>query len=82
MKMNQEMELLHDFERNSKWFRENINKLRDEGFTDKLVAVKDTQPIASGENINLVIKEIEAKNQNPAYVFIEFVYPEGSIVVL
>jgi len=82
MEMDQESELLHNFERDSKWFQENINKLRDEGFTDKFVAVKDTQPIASGKDIKLVIKEIESKNQNPAYIFIEFVHPEGTIIIL
>lgn len=82
MEMNQESELLRNFERDSKWFYENINKLRKEGFTDKFVAVKNTQPIASGKDMNLVIKKIESKNQNPAYVFIEFVHPEGTIIIL
>ncbi|MFH1431523.1 MAG: DUF5678 domain-containing protein [Nanoarchaeota archaeon] len=82
MDMNHETELLHNFERDSKWFHENINKLREEGFTDKFVAVKDTRPIASGKDIKLVIKEIESKNQNPAYIFIEFVHPEGTIIIL
>ena len=82
MEMNQEIRLLHNFERDSKWFHENINKLRNEGFTNKFVAVKNTQPLASGKDINLVIKEIESKNQNPAYIFIEFVHPEGTIIIL
>ncbi len=78
----QELSLLKNFEKDSQWFHENINKLRNEGFTDKFVAVKDTQPIASGENIDLVIKEIESQNQNPAYIFIEFVHPKGFTLIL
>lgn len=78
----QELSLMKNFERDSQWFHENINKLRDKGFTDKFVAIKNSQPIASGENINLVIKKIEAQKQNPAYIFIEFVHPKGSIIIL
>lgn len=78
----QELSILKNFEEDSQWFHENINKLRGEGFTDKFVAVKNAQPIASGKDIDLVIKELEANNQNPAYIFIEFVHPEGSIIIL
>jgi hypothetical protein len=82
MEMSQEAQLLHNFEDDSRWFHENINKLREKGFTDKFVAIKNARPIASGKNIDLVIKEVEAKNQNPSLVFIEFVHPKGSIIIL
>lgn len=78
----QELNLLENFEKDSRWFHENINKLREGGFTDKFVAVKNSQPIAFGKDIDLVIEEIEAKHQNPAYVFIEFVHPKGKIIIL
>ncbi len=80
--MDQELELLHKFEKDSEWFHKNINKLRNEGFTNKFVAVKESKPIAFGKSIDLVIKEIEAKNQNPSYIFIEFVHPKGKIIIL
>lgn len=78
----QELSLLKNFERDSQWFHENINKLRKEGFVGKFVAIKNAKPLTSGENVDSVIKEIESKNQNPAYVFIEFVHPEGFTLIL
>ncbi len=78
----QELSILKNFEKDSKWFHENINKLREEGFTGKFVAVKDAKPLASGENIDIVIKSIEGKDENPSYIFIEFVHPEGFTLIL
>ena len=59
-----------------------INKLRKEGFTGKFVAIKNSKPLTSGESIDIVIKEIEGKGENPSYVFIEFVHPEGYTLIL
>jgi len=78
----QELSVLKDFERDSKWFHENINKLRRGGFAGKFVAIKDSKPIISGENIDVIIKKIEAKGENPSYIFIEFVHPEGFTLIL
>ena len=79
---NQELALLKNFERDSEWFHENVDKLRKEGFTGKFVAVKDSKPIISGKDLNDVIKEIEKRGENPSFVFIEFVYPEGYTLIL
>ena len=79
---NQELDLLKGFEQDSKWFHENINKLRVEGFTGNFVAVKDAKPIASGKDIDIVIKNVENKGENPSYIFIEFVHPEGFTLIL
>ncbi len=78
----QELSLLKNFERDSGWFHEHINKLRKEGFTGKFVAIKNSKPLTSGESIDIVIKEIEEKGENPSYVFIEFVHPEGYTLIL
>lgn len=78
----QGLSLLKNFEKDSKWFHENINKLRKEGFTGKFVAIKNSKPLTSGENIDIVIKGIEKKGENPSYIFIEFVHPEGFTLIL
>jgi len=78
----QEMSVLRNFEKDSEWFHKNINKLREEGFEGKFVAVKDSKTLASDKNVDLLINEIEKKGENPSYVFIEFVHPEGFTLIL
>jgi hypothetical protein len=78
----QELSILKNFEKDSKWFHENINKLRKEGFTGKFVAIKGAKPLTSGKNIDIVISKIEEKGENPSYIFIEFVHPEGFTLIL
>lgn len=82
MEMDQESELLHNFEKDSEWFHKNIDLLRKRGFTEKFVAVKRGDVISSDKDINNLIKSLEKKDENPSYVFVEFVYPKGSIVIL
>jgi len=79
---NQEVQLLHNFERDSEWFHGNINKLRKEGFAGKFVAIKDSKTLTSGDNIDMVIKKVEGKGEDPSYIFIEFVHPEGYTLIL
>ena len=79
---NQELELLKKFEEDSEWFNKNISKLRRQNFTGKFVAIKNEKPIASGENVESVIKSLEKLKENPSYVFIEFLYPKGHILIL
>lgn len=78
----QESELLKRFERDSKWFHENIDKLREQNFTGKFVAVLNEKPLVSDKDINVVINSTEKEGQNPSYVFIEFVYPKGFTLLL
>jgi len=80
--VNQELELLENFERDSSWFHDNIEKLREQSFTGKFVAVSNRKTIASDENIDIVIKTIEKEGKNPAHIFIEFVYPKGFTLLL
>jgi len=80
--MEQELKLLKRFEEDSEWFHNNIDKLRRENFTGKFVAIKDKKPIASDNNLDVMIKSIAKKGENPSYLFIEFVYPEGTILLL
>ena len=77
-----EQKLLLRFEDDSRWFYENVDKLRKMGFTEKFVAIKNLKPIASDKDINIVIKELEKNGEDPSFIFIEFVHPEGYILLL
>lgn len=78
----QELQLLEGFERDSKWFHENVDKLRKEDFTGKFVAISNEKPVAADKNIEIVIANVEKEGRNPAYTFIEFVYPKGFTLLL
>ncbi len=82
MKQQQELSLLKNFERDSKWFYENVDKLRKQGYTEKFVAIKNNKPIASGKEVNIVIKKLDKQKENSSFLFIEFVHPEGYVLLL
>ena len=82
MTQQQELSLLKNFERDSKWFYENVDKLRKQGYTEKFVAIKNNKPIASGKDINLVIRKLDKQKENSSFLFIEFVHPEGYVLLL
>ncbi len=82
MEQVQELQILSNFEKDSEWFHENINKLRKEGFTGKFVAIKNSKPIASGKDVEIVVSEVEKEGENPSFIFIEFVHPEGYTLIL
>ncbi|MBS3092501.1 hypothetical protein J4466_03720 [Candidatus Pacearchaeota archaeon] len=72
---------ISEFEEDSKWFYENVSLLRKKNFIGKFVAIKNKEVIASGVDFNMVVKEVESKGRNPAYIVIEYVYPEGTIIL-
>jgi len=73
---------MEDFEKDSEWFYKNIDLLRKQSLIGKFVAIKDKKVIASDKEINVVVSTIEKQGENPSYVLIEFVYPEGTVVLL
>ncbi len=73
---------MEEFDKDSRWFYENIDFLRKKGFTGKFVAVKDKEIIEYSNNLDMVIKFVEQRGENPSYLVIEFVYPEGTVVLL
>ena len=73
---------MKDFEMDSKWFYESINSFRKKNLVGNFVAIKDKNIIAYNKDVNLVVKAIEDKGENPAYILIEFIYPEGTVVLL
>jgi len=82
METSQETQLLNNFERDSKWFHEHTDELRNKGFVSKFVAIKNNNVISSGENMDVLIDSLEKRNENPSYLFIEFVHPKGTIIIL
>ncbi|MBS3090234.1 hypothetical protein J4433_00510 [Candidatus Pacearchaeota archaeon] len=79
---NEELKLLGEFEKDSGWFHNNIDKLQENNFSGKFVAVHNEKPIAADKNIDVVIKMVEKAGKNPSCVFIEFVYPKGFTLLL
>jgi len=78
----QELKLLKGFEKDSEWFHKNIDLLREKGFVEKFVAVKGEKVISSGKDASLLITSLEKQGENPSYVFIEFIHPEGYTLIL
>ena len=74
--------MIAKFEDDSRWFHENISFLREKNLTGKFIAIKNRNVIASDKDINVVISLVEKQGENPAYVLIEFIYPEGTIILL
>lgn len=73
---------LEEFEEDTRWFYENMDLLRKKQLAGKFVAIKNKEVMAADTNIDVVIKSVEKKGENPAYIFIEFIYPEGTVILL
>jgi hypothetical protein len=80
--MEQDLELLRNFEESSKWFHNHLNSLREQGFSGKFVAIKESKPLTSEENLDNLIKNVEKKGEDPAFIFMEFVHPKGYTLIL
>jgi len=72
---------INEFESDSRWFYENTDLLRKNNLGGKFVAINNKEVIASGEKIEIVVKQVEKEGKNPACVVIEYVYPEGIVVL-
>lgn len=79
---NSAVTLLKNFEDSSKWFHQNLNLLREKGFSGKFVAIKGKKVIASGKKLDSLINKLEKNGETPTHLFIEFVYPEGFVLIL
>lgn len=78
----EQVQILQRFRNDSEWFYKNMNKLREQGFTGKFVAIKNLKPIASDKHIDLIIKKLDESGENSSLLFIEFVHPEGFTLIL
>jgi len=82
MENTQILEKMNSFEEDSKWLYNNLDLLRKRKLSGQFVAIKNKEVIAQGKDINLVIKQVEKKGENPSYILIEYIYPEGTIILL
>jgi len=82
MENTQILEKMNSFEEDSKWLYNNLDLLRKRKLSGQFVAIKNKEVIAQGEDINLVIKQVEKSGENPSYILIEYIYPEGTIILL
>ena len=72
---------VEEFEEDSRWFYNNLRLLRSK-YTGNFVAIKNKNVIATDKDLLNLIKAIEEKGENPAYIIIEFVYPEEAVILL
>ncbi len=72
---------IKEFEIDSRWFYENVDTFRKKKLTGKFVAISDKEVIASDADLDIVVKQVEKEGKNPAYIVIEYVYPEGIVVL-
>ena len=78
----EQTQVLQQFQKDSEWFYKNVEKLRKLGYNEQFVAIKNSKPIASDKNIDVVIRKLEKEKEDPSFVFIEFVHPEGYTLIL
>lgn len=78
----EQKQALERFQKDSGWFYKNIDKLRKKGYTEQFVAIKNAKPIVADKNIDMVIRKLNKKDENPSFLFIEFVHPEGFTLIL
>jgi len=77
---SQQPRRLEEFESDTEWFYGNIEHLKE--YEGKFVAVKNHKIIASDKKVENVVNEVENLGENPSYLLIEFVHPEGTAILL
>lgn len=77
----QEIQLLENFDRDRDWFFDNIRNIQQENL-GKFIAVNEKSIIASNEKMEEVVRILEEKGLDPSLIFIEFVYPADSTILL
>lgn len=78
----EQQQLVKRFEKDSEWFYKNVDKLRKLGYSEQFVAIKNAQPIASDKSIEVVIRKLDKNKEDPSFIFIEFVHPDGYVLLL
>ena len=78
----EQQQLVKRFEKDSEWFYKNVDKLRKLGFSEQFFAIKNAQPIASEKSIEVVIRKLDKNKEDPSFIFIEFVHPDGYVLLL
>lgn len=64
---------LVSFQNDVVFFDKNYEELKKK-FSNKFVAIKNEDVVASGKQIDKVMKQIKQKKLNPSLIFIEFIH--------
>jgi hypothetical protein len=70
--METELKLIESFERDTRWFHDNMKVLRDR-YKGNYVAVKDRSVIFANKSVDALIDMLKKQNIDPSFVLIEFV---------
>ena len=76
------VEELKQMEADSTWVANSTDKLKRQGYSDKFVAVDNKKVIASGKDLETLIKTLEKQGKNAAELVIEFIPKKEMLVVL
>ncbi|MEA2055053.1 MAG: DUF5678 domain-containing protein [Candidatus Thermoplasmatota archaeon] len=79
--MEEEMQVLEDYEKDNRWISENYEQIKKE-YTEKYIAVKDKNIIDANKNSDKLIKRLRERNEELERIVIEFIPSEDFILVL
>ncbi len=79
--MKEELKILEEFEKDSKWLADNYGKVKEK-YVNKFIAVKNKQVIDNDDDFHKLIKRLRDKGEDLRRVVIEFVPPEDVVLVL
>jgi len=77
----EEMRLFEEYEKDADWFFNHFDALAEK-HEGKAIAVKNRKILAANEDIDILIKELRAKGENPAILFIGSILPSDEIIIL
>lgn len=76
-----EMQVLMETEKDQKFLKGNLEKLRKE-HPDKFVAIKNGKVIAEGTDMNTVKSKLKKAGVDPAITTVEFIHKKGAVKIL
>jgi len=79
--MKQVLETLERISNDNRWFQENYLSFKNK-YANEFIAIKEREIIAHAKNLNMIIKILEDKKEDPAFILIEFITPKGIEIIL
>lgn len=79
--MKQMLAALDRASSDNQWFQKNYLNFKGD-YANEFVAIKDKEIIAHAKNLDLIIKILKDKKENPAFILIEFITPKGIEIIL
>jgi hypothetical protein len=72
---------LQELQKDSEFLRSSHDRLKKQ-FENQYIAIKNQKVIDHNSNVEQLIKNIRAKNLDPALTLIEFLHPRDMILIL